>query len=244
VGESSFTLKSNAGGDVKNLSAWKLADISTSGLPEIVPNFIQASSASLASQTAATPIAINFGISSKSSSWTQSKGTIGSNASVIGNKVSNAGWLPNLGTPNVNALATQSFDTGGFSTLFQSQNGYTAGYLENVSVSQDGVLSGTFSNGQTLELYSLTLTTFTNEWGLRRDGSNLFSETINSGSALTGTANTGGKGSISSNSLESSNVDMGSQFVALIAAQRGFEANTKVITTADSLLSEVIAMKR
>ncbi len=244
VGESAYTLKSNATGDLKSLGNWTLADFSTSGYPIATANFIQASNASTATATDATPISIDFGMRSKNRSWTQATGTISSAASAIGNKTSSAGYIPNMGNASVSALATESYDTGGFSTLSQSQDGYTAGYLQSVSVSADGVLSGSFSNGQEIELYTLTMTSFTNQWGLRREGSNLFSETRDSGSALSGTANSAGKGSITSNALESSNVDMAAEFVDLITAQRGFQANSKVITTADSLLGEVIAMKR
>ncbi len=252
VGESAYTLKSNGGGNVKDLNAWKLADFSTGGYPLITPNFIQASNASLSTQTAAKPIEINFGIRATDTTsngagilgWSQAKGGLSANASAVGAKISNVGWLPNMKTPSIDALTTQSYDTGGSSTLFQSQNGYTAGFLQNISVSRDGVLTGRYSNGQVLELYSLTLSSFTNQWGMRREGGNLFSETRESGPALTGQANSPGKGSIASNTLEQSNVDMGSEFVKMITAQRGFQANTKVITTADTMLGEIIAMKR
>ncbi len=254
VGESAYTLKSNAGGNVKDLNAWKLADFSSAGFPLVTPNFIQASNASLATSKTATPIEINFGIratdltSNGSGSftvgWSQSRGAVSSNAAAIGAKISNVGWLPSMKNPSIDATATQSFDTGGSSTLFQSQNGFTAGFLQSISVSRDGVLTGRYSNGQVLDLYSLTLTSFTNQWGLRREGGNLFSETRDSGPALTGQANSPGKGSIASSTLEQSNVDMGTEFVRMITAQRGFQANTKVITTADSLLGEIIAMKR
>lgn len=244
VGQSAYTLKSNASTDVKNLNQWTTADFSTGGYPLMTANFIQASNASATNATKATSIAMDFGIRSKSRTWTQASGTLASNASMIGNNTTTAGVLPSMGNPAVSALATQSYDTGGFSTLFQKQDGYTAGYLQSVSVSADGVLSGVFSNGQEMELYTLTMTSFTNQWGLRREGNNLFSETRDSGSALTGTAKSAGKGSITSNALESSNVDMASQFVDLITSQRGFQANSKVITTTDTLLGEVIAMKR
>ena len=254
VGESAYTLKSNGGAlGMKNLNSWQLADFSTAGYPEVTPNFILASNASTAAATAASPIALNFGIRATDLSsaggagilgWAQAKGTLFNTAAAVGNKVSNVGWLPNMQTPSIDASSTQSYDTGGSSTLLQSQNGYTAGYLQSISVSREGVLTGTYSNGQVLDLFSLTLTSFTNQWGLRREGGNLFSETRESGTALTGQANTAGKGTIASNSLEQSNVDMGTEFVKLITAQRGFQANTKVITTADSLLGEVIALKR
>lgn len=254
VGESAYTLKSNAGGDVKNLNAWKLADFSTGGYPLVTPNFIQASNASVATSTAATPIEINFGIratdltsngsGSFSLGWSQSKPPMLDSAAAIGDKISNVGWLPNMKSAGIDAMTTQSYDTGSSSTLFASQNGYTAGFLQSISVSREGILTGRYSNGQVLDLYSLTLTSFTNQWGLRREGGNLFSETRESGPALTGEANSPGKGTVASSTLEQSNVDMGTQFVQMITAQRGFQANTKVITTADSMLGEIIAMKR
>jgi len=240
VGQSAYTLKSNATGDLKGLSNWTQADFSNSGRPEFTANFTKASNASSSTATNAQNIELDLGMRSTSRSWS---GTA-SNAGMVGNKISNASYLSSMGTPSVSALATESYNTGGNSTLYQSQDGYTAGYLQNVSIGQDGVITGTFSNGQQMALYSLELATFTNQWGLRRDGSNLFSATIDSGDALTGTANTAGKGKITSNALEASNVDMASEFVDLITAQRGFEANSKVITTADTLLSTVISMKR
>ena len=252
VGESAYTLQSNAGGSVKSLDAWQLADFSTAGYPLVTPNFIQASNASLATNTSAAPIEINFGIratdlTSNGSGilgWSQAKGSLATAASAVGAKISNVGWLPSMKTAGIDAMTTQSYDTGGSSTLFQSQNGYTAGFLQSISVSREGILTGRYSNGQVLDLYSLTLTSFTNQWGLRREGGNLFSETRESGPALTGQANSPGKGTVASSTLEQSNVDMGTQFVQMITAQRGFQANTKVITTADSMLGEVIAMKR
>ncbi|MCM0754887.1 flagellar hook protein FlgE [Desulfovibrio aminophilus] len=253
VSQSAFTLKSNAGGNVKDLSAWTLASFSTSGYPVFTPNFLSQSNASLDNGVNALPIEMNFGLrntdltsnggGSITRGWS-SPGVLATNAAMVGNDITHVTLLPTAKNPAISALATQSYDTGGSSTLFQSQNGYTAGVLLNVSVSRDGVLSGQYSNGQTLELYSLTLATFTNQWGLRREGGNLFSETLKSGPALTGQAGSTGKGTVDGNSLELSNVDMATEFVNMITSQRGFQANTKVITTADSLLGEVIAMKR
>jgi len=253
VSESAYTLKSNGGTlGMKNLTSWQLADFSTGGYPLITPNFIQASNASISTATNATPIAVNFGIrntdlTSNGSGilgWSQAKGTLGNTAAAVGPMISNVGWVPGFKSPVIDAMTTQSYDTGGSSTLFQSQDGYTAGFLQSISVSREGILTGRYSNGQVLDLYSLTLTSFTNQWGLRREGGNLFSETRESGPALTGEANSPGKGTIASSTLEQSNVDMGSEFVQMITAQRGFQANTKVITTADSMLGEIIAMKR
>jgi len=252
---SAYTLKSNGGnyGGPKNLNNWSLADFSTGGMPVFTANFLGKSNASTAEAANATPIQLSFGMNNKDLSssggawtkgWDVSRGSLNRTAASIGNRVSNAGWLPNFKDASVGALTSQSFDTGGSSTLFQSQDGYSAGILQNTSVSRDGVLTGHYSNGQVLELYAITLATFTNQHGLRREGGNLFKETRDSGPALTGQAGSAGKGTVDGNSLELSNVDMATEFVRMITTQRGFQANTKVITSTDSMLGEVIAMKR
>ncbi|MEF2231176.1 MAG: flagellar hook protein FlgE [Pseudodesulfovibrio sp.] len=256
AGMNAYTLKSNGGnnGGPKNLDNWTLADFSTGGYPVFTANFLGKSNASTAQATNASPIQLDFGIANKDLSsngshnpdtkgWAVGQGSLPIHASALTN-TTNTTWIPNFKDPAVSALATQSYDTGGSSTLFQSQDGYSAGVLQNVSVNREGVLSGHYSNGQVLELYALTLATFTNQHGLRREGGNLFSETLESGPALTGQAGSTGKGTVDGNSLEMSNVDMATEFVRMITTQRGFQANTKVITTTDSMLGEVIAMKR
>ena len=253
-GMSAYTLKSNGGANIKDLANWDLADFSTGGYPVCTANFLGKSNASTAESVNATPLQIDFGIRNKDLSsngggaatigWGGGLGILPTRANQVGNTINNTGYLANLKDPAVSALATQSYDTGGSSTLFQSQDGYAAGILQNVSVSREGILSGHYSNGQVLELYAVTLATFTNRHGLRREGGNLFSETLESGPALTGQAGSSGKGTVDGNSLEMSNVDMATEFVRMITTQRGFQANTKVITTTDSMLGEVIAMKR
>jgi flagellar hook protein FlgE len=253
-GMSAYTLKSNGGTNIKDLNNWSLANFSTSGFPVCTANFLGKSNASTAEAVDATPLQIDFGISNKNLSsngdgavtigWGGGLGNLPTTAAMVGDDIGNTGYLANFKDPAVSALATQSFDTGGSSTLYQSQNGYSAGILQNISVSREGIISGHYSNGQVLELYAVTLATFTNKHGLRREGGNLFSETLDSGPALTGQAGSTGKGTIDGNSLEMSNVDMATQFVSMITTQRGFQANTKVITTVDSMLGEVISMKR
>ena len=252
-GMSAYTLKSNGGGNVKDLNNWDLADFSTSGYPVCTANFLGKSNASTAEGSEAVPLQIDFGISNKDLSsnggpatigWDSGMGTLPTTAAMVGNNISNTNYLANFKDPAISAMATQAVDQGGFSTLFQSQNGYSAGILQNISVSREGIISGHYSNGQVLELYAVTLATFTNQHGLRREGGNLFSETIESGPALTGQAGSSGKGTVDGNQLEMSNVDMATEFVSMITTQRGFQANTKVITTVDSMLGEVISMKR
>ena len=158
---------------------------------------------------------------------------------------SNAGNLVSYhsSTLKLNSTCTTNYATSS-STVFSSQNGYTAGLLSSISVDSDGVLSGTYSNGVTIELYSIALATFTNLQGLNSVGDNLYTSTLDSGEATTNRANTGVAGSISGNTLESSNVDMATEMVNMIITQRGFEANSKTITTVDTMLSQIIQLKR
>ncbi len=126
----------------------------------------------------------------------------------------------------------------------QSQDGYGFGDLSSWNVDSDGVLYGIYSNGVTLPLWQVTLYDFTCTQGLRREGNNLFSQTRDSGEHKFGAAGVSGLGTISGYALEQSNVDMSTEFVQMISTQRGFQANSKVITTTDTMLDTVINMKR
>lgn len=130
------------------------------------------------------------------------------------------------------------------STIFQTQDGYGSGFLQDVQVDADGVISGNYSNGQVLFLARVALANFINPWGLSREGGNLFAETRSSGQPITGTAGSAGLGQIAPNSLEQSNVDLSNEFVNMIIQQRGFQANSRVITTTDDMLAELINLKR
>ncbi len=129
-------------------------------------------------------------------------------------------------------------------TNFQTQDGYAPGTLTSVSVSTEGVISGHYSNGQIINLYQVTLASFSNPQGLTREGGNLYSATVSSGVPYTNTPGSGGLGSINSNSLEQSNVDLATEFVKMIVAQRGYQASSKVITTTDEMLQELMQIKR
>jgi len=130
------------------------------------------------------------------------------------------------------------------STIFQTQDGYGSGFLQDVAVDPDGVVTGNYSNGQVLYLARVALANFTNPWGLSREGGNNYAETRSSGQPITTTPGSSGTGNISPNSLEQSNVDLSREFVAMIIQQRGFQANSKIITTTDQMLSELINLKR
>lgn len=128
-------------------------------------------------------------------------------------------------------------------TVYQSQDGYPPGVLQSISVSQEGIISGSYDNGQILKLYQFTLANFNDSQGLEREGGNLYSGTLASGAAYTSAPGRGGMGKINANSLEQSNVDLATQFSEMIIAQSGYEANAKVITTTDTILQTLMNMK-
>ncbi|MBW2681245.1 MAG: flagellar hook protein FlgE [Deltaproteobacteria bacterium] len=141
------------------------------------------------------------------------------------------------------SLSTSQYATAS-TTTFQSANGYGAGDLEGVNVDVDGVITGSYSNGELIPLYRVGLAKFQNEQGLFKEGGNRFSETRESGSAITNRPGTNGLGSIAPNALEQSNVDIAAELVKMITTQRGFQANSKIITVTDQMLAELINIKR
>jgi flagellar hook protein FlgE len=126
----------------------------------------------------------------------------------------------------------------------QSQDGFAAGSLQGVSVAADGTVSGRFSNGQVRTLAQVALSRFNNAQGLVKVGKNLLVEAGDSGSPIVGKPDSSGLGRVLSSSLELSNVDLGEEFINLIGAQRGFQANARVVTTSDEVLGELVNLKR
>ena len=124
------------------------------------------------------------------------------------------------------------------------QDGRPAGTLSSYALTEDGSLMGTFSNGETQVLARLALAGFTNPGGLEKAGSSQFRPTANSGQATVGQAGQDGLGGIISGALEMSNVDLSQEFTNLIVAQRGFQANARIITTSDEVLQELTNLKR
>jgi flagellar hook protein FlgE len=130
------------------------------------------------------------------------------------------------------------------STKAVEQDGYTLGYLDNFKIDQNGIITGVFSNGTNRTLGQVAMASFANQGGLEKAGENTFVVSNNSGIANIGTARVAGKGKIMSGSLEMSNVDLADQFVDMIVTQRGFQANSRTIQTADQLLQELLTLKR
>jgi flagellar hook protein FlgE len=124
------------------------------------------------------------------------------------------------------------------------QNGRPAGTLQSYALSDDGSLVGTFDNGATAVLARVALANFVNPTGLEKAGNSQYRPTVNSGEAVIGEAGADGMGSLISGALEMSNVDLSQEFTNLIVAQRGFQANARIITTSDEVLQELTNLKR
>jgi flagellar hook protein FlgE len=122
-------------------------------------------------------------------------------------------------------------------------NGNAEGALESFNIGSSGEVNGVFSNGEVRVLSQLVLATFSNAEGLTKAGNNLFQASNNSGLPNVGTAGEG-RGSLLAGSLEMSNVDLSEEFTEMITAQRGFQANTRIITTSDEILQELVNLKR
>ncbi|MEN6521601.1 MAG: flagellar hook protein FlgE [Armatimonadota bacterium] len=125
-----------------------------------------------------------------------------------------------------------------------SQDGLPLGKLSDFTVASDGTITGTFDNGMTQVLAKLALAQFSNSAGLSQAGNNMLVETGNSGLPQVSCASDGSLGSITAGYLESSNVDLSTEFANMIVAQRGFQANSRIITTSDELLQELVQLKR
>ena len=150
---------------------------------------------------------------------------------------------PTITQWNTEAIATTQYANRS-STVFYDQDGFGAGFLESVNVDSEGIISGHYSNGRIISLAQVALARFNSPTDLGKQGGNLFRETTSSGAPITGPPRTNGLGAIASNALEQSTVDMGTEFVRMITTQRAFQANSRVITTTDELLSELLNMKR
>jgi flagellar hook protein FlgE len=130
-----------------------------------------------------------------------------------------------------------------FETFFE-QDGFKAGVLKSINVGGDGVLEGLATNGVRIPIAQLAIASFVNEQALLSEGNNLYSETLNSGSAIIGKGLTGSRGQVVLGNLELSNVDIAYEFTQLIIAQRGFSANARTVTVTDQLLEELTGIVR
>jgi flagellar hook protein FlgE len=148
-------------------------------------------------------------------------------------------------TTTVNLDLSQVIRVGGPKTVnVQSADGYAAGTLQGFQIAKDGSITGSFSNGQKLVMGMVALAGFNNPMGLEKAGDTGYVATTNSGTPQINPPGGGGVGSILGGALEMSNVDLAQEFTNLIIAQRGFQANSRVITTSDQILQDLVDIKR
>lgn len=180
-------------------------------------------------------------------------GALQSTASTSGGTVSFAGAQPgqalNLDFGKPTATGGTGLDGitqygSASSVSAQSQDGYSSGALSAVKIGSDGVVSGVYTNGQTIAAGRLAIAKFQSNDGLGRAGQNLWVATPDSGQAAIGAVGEGGRAALVAGSLEQSNVDITKEFVELISHQRAFQANSKTITTADQMLQELMTIKQ
>jgi flagellar hook protein FlgE len=172
-------------------------------------------------------------------------GALDSSASTINpitiNPAAGAGAQPfdvDMDFDDISQLATET------QVVASDQNGFAPGSLSGFSVGTDGIITGLYTNGLTRPIGQIGMAIFPNSAGMERIGNNLWRNTDNSGVPVVGEPTTGGRGAVNSGFLEQSNVDIGNEFTDLIITQRGFQANTKVVTTVDEMLQDLINMKR
>ena len=143
-------------------------------------------------------------------------------------------------TPNF--LESKQYD--GESSVAWSQNGYKMGYLDSFKIDSAGKIIGVFTNGLTKDIAQVAVATFANPGGLEKMGETMFQVSSNSGEAQINPSGVGGSGKITPGTLEMSNVDLSQEFTDMIVTQRGFQANSRIITTSDEMLQELVNLKR
>ncbi len=155
--------------------------------------------------------------------------------------LTNGATTPQTVTVDLSALTQFGSPSG---VISQTQNGYSSGTLDKISVDKQGKVVAQFTNGQTRALAQIVLNRFTNPDGLVNNGENHFIETVESGAPVSGAPTVNGLGRILSGTVEQSNVDLGKEFVDMIITQRAFQANSRAITTSDEMLQELVNLKR
>ena len=147
-----------------------------------------------------------------------------------------------LGTVDLSDGLTQF--SGAYNITFINQNGVQFGTFSGVNISDEGLVVALFDNGETLPIYKIPLVTFANFNGLTAKTGNVYVSSDSSGVPVLRVAKTGSAGAVTSGSLENSTVDLGTEFTNMILAQRAYSATTRIITTADEMLEELIRIKR
>ena len=150
----------------------------------------------------------------------------------------------NITTEGGNGVGASTSIASKSTTNFHAQDGFEAGNIKSLKIDLDGKIKGVYTNGVIKDLGALALATFENQNGMMKAGRNQFYATIDSGPPKIGMPQTGTRGAVFASSLEESNVDLAREFVQMIMTQRGFQANSRSITTTDTMVEEVVNLKR
>ncbi|HXT19075.1 MAG TPA: flagellar hook protein FlgE [Gemmatimonadaceae bacterium] len=178
----------------------------------------------------------------------KSDGTVDTTAPFVPPEIK---FTPNSGAATVDikidlgsGMSGLSQFAGSANAVMNDQDGFSNGTLQGYTIDASGTVVGSFTNGTTQTLGQIALADFNNPTGLNRVGDNMYSSTSNSGEGVVGYAGSGNASSIASGALEMSNVDLAREFTDMIVAQRGFQANGRVITTSDQMLQELVQLKQ
>lgn len=214
------------GGDLKDLNNWTAAPL-VNGTPQL--------SLSFAGRDPQT-VALNLGLTAGSNEWNN----MPASAAGVGATIA---ALPGMNSPAHGTQQTSNLPVTS-SLISSRQDGYPTGELSDVQVAENGDIVASYSNGQTKTLYRIPVFRFTSEDGLRHEGNNLYTATEEAGNVEYGEGGTENYGSILSRHLETSNVDMSREMTTMIITQRGFQSNSKVITTLDTMIQKAMELKR
>ena len=228
------------GANAANLNTWQGATMGADGIPlQLSFKTYDANGLPLGATTQA--LKLNLGMNEAPPSG----GGSGTAAAVGTNPANLPGYTAGKSLPvPTNTREMTTAYQGSSSNMSRSQDGYQEGGLTRLEIGRDGVISGQYSNGHSLDLFEVPMYRLNGEQDLHAEGNNMFTPTPQSGAAQEGKADTQNFGSINGNSLELSNVDMARQFATMIITQRGYQFNSKVITTSDTMLQRAIELKR
>ncbi len=197
---------------------------------------------SIANEDGSTPPAPVTADVAFSAGGTPTFTNLSAGAATAGNTLTVPGWGSPTGA--VFDFAQVTAQAAGTAIAAVDQNGYTAGSLSSFSLAEDGTMTGVYTNNERRAIGKLAMATFDNPSGLINMGNTSYAVGDNSGVALIGEAGTGSLGTLTSGALEMSNVDLSEEFTGLIIAQRGFQANSRVISASDELLQDLVNLKR
>ena len=214
-------------GSPADLSGWSPASLSDDGYPVFTAQVTGSSPQSVS-------LSMGLALTGSASAGLASAADAAANPDAI--------YAPNVGAKLSATASTFYGDT--CANTSSKRDGYSEGFLRELSVTTDGIIRGSYSNGQTQDLYRINLYRFTSQDGLHNEGHNHFSAPPAAGKIEEGIPGTENFGTLAQYSLEGSNVDYAREFSTMIITQRGFQMNSKVVTTSDEMLKKALELKR